>query len=189
MTLRPADLGATTGNWIGRHQFPQLNVSYLNAAVDEFQIYDRALSALELQSLMSAADTPRSGRVAWYRFDEAPGKDVVDASGRGRHGTIIAPTDGRRHPGFLSAYPETPFIRLEEFATYGGNQGIWAPYYTLHKIMAGLLDAHGLAGNDAGARYRRQNRRLGSQSPGSAATGAAGPDVEYLHRRRIRRNE
>jgi DUF1680 family protein len=38
-------------------------------------------------------------------------------------------------------------MRLEEFATYGGNQGIWAPYYTLHKILAGLLDAHTHTGN------------------------------------------
>ena len=72
---------------------------------------------------------------------------ALDSSGKGRHGTVIAPTDGRRHPGFLSAYPETQFMRLEEFATYGGNQGIWAPYYTLHKILAGLLDAHTLTGN------------------------------------------
>lgn len=148
MTLRPADLGAATGNWIGRRQFPQLNVSYLNAAIDEFQIYDRALSAAEVQSFMdSPGGSAGGGNVAWYRFDEAAGKDAADSSGRGHHGTIIAPTDGRRHPGFVSAYPETPFVRLEEFATYGGNQGIWAPYYTLHKIMAGLLDAHVLAGN------------------------------------------
>jgi DUF1680 family protein len=148
MTLRPADLGKTTGNWIGRRQFPQLNVSYLNAAIDEFQIYDRALSETQLQSLMdSPGGAPGGGNAAWYRFDETDGKDAVDSSRRGRHGAILAPTDGRRHPGFLSAYPETPFIRLEDFATYGGNQGIWAPYYTLHKIMAGLLDAHVLAGN------------------------------------------
>ena len=75
------------------------------------------------------------------------GRKATDSSGKGRHGTVIAPTDGRRHPGFLSAYPETQFMRLEEFATYGGNQGIWAPYYTLHKILAGLLDAHTLTGN------------------------------------------
>jgi len=148
MSLRPSDLGVTTGNWIGRRQFPQLNVSYLNASIDEFHIYDRALSATELRSLMTSPDgATGGGNVACYRFDEADGREAVDSSGRGRHATIIAPTDGRRHPGFLSAYPETPFIRLEEFATYGGNQGIWAPYYTLHKIVAGLLDAHVLAGN------------------------------------------
>ncbi|WP_221583632.1 glycoside hydrolase family 127 protein [Microbacterium sp. G2-8] len=48
------------------------------------------------------------------------------------------------HPGFLSAYGEWQFSALEEFAPYGE---IWAPYYTLHKILAGLLDAHALAGS------------------------------------------
>jgi DUF1680 family protein len=48
------------------------------------------------------------------------------------------------HPGFLAAYPETQFVRLESFATY---PTIWAPYYTCHKIMRGLLDAYLLVGN------------------------------------------
>ncbi len=148
MTLSPADLGQTTGNWIGRCQFPQRNVSYLNAQLDAFQIFDRGLTAADVQSLMtSAAGTTGGGNVLAYHFDETDGAHVVDASGKGRHGTVVAPTDGRRHPGFVSAYPETQFMRLEEFATYGGNQGIWAPYYTLHKILAGLLDAHTLTGN------------------------------------------
>jgi uncharacterized protein len=43
--------------------------------------------------------------------------------------------------GYLSAYPENFFDRLE------ASQAVWAPYYTLHKIMAGLLDQHLLAGN------------------------------------------
>jgi hypothetical protein len=38
------------------------------------------------------------------------------------------------HPGFLSAYPEEFFDRVEK------RVQVWAPYYTLHKIMAGLLD-------------------------------------------------
>jgi DUF1680 family protein len=148
MTLSPADLGETTGNWLGRCQFPQRNVSYLNAQLDEFQIFDRGLTQAEVRSLMaSAGGTVGGGNVVWYRFDENDGMKATDSSGRGRHGTVIAPTDGRRHPGFLSAYPETQFMRLEEFATYGGNQGIWAPYYTLHKILAGLLDAYTLTGS------------------------------------------
>ncbi len=48
------------------------------------------------------------------------------------------------HPGFLAAYPETQFVQLESFATY---PTIWAPYYTCHKIMRGLLDAYLLVGN------------------------------------------
>ncbi|MFM9277608.1 beta-L-arabinofuranosidase domain-containing protein [Paenibacillus jiagnxiensis] len=45
--------------------------------------------------------------------------------------------------GFLSAYSEEQFDLLEQYTTY---PEIWAPYYTLHKIMAGLLDCYELAG-------------------------------------------
>ncbi len=47
----------------------------------------------------------------------------------------------RFHPGYLSAYPESFIDRVE------ARQQVWAPYYTLHKIMAGLLDVHVLCGN------------------------------------------
>ncbi|MDD4873338.1 MAG: glycoside hydrolase family 127 protein, partial [Kiritimatiellae bacterium] len=36
--------------------------------------------------------------------------------------------------GFLSAYPESFFDRVD------ACKPVWAPYYTLHKILAGLLD-------------------------------------------------
>lgn len=41
------------------------------------------------------------------------------------------------HPGFLSGYSEEQFDLLEQYVRY---PKIWAPYYTLHKILAGLLD-------------------------------------------------
>ncbi|WP_306214452.1 beta-L-arabinofuranosidase domain-containing protein, partial [Actinoplanes sp. RD1] len=50
----------------------------------------------------------------------------------------LAATGRFTHPGFLAAYGEWQFARLEELAPYGE---IWAPWYTCHKIMAGLLDA------------------------------------------------
>ena len=46
--------------------------------------------------------------------------------------------------GFLAGYPETQFAQLEQLTTY---PTIWAPYYTCHKIMAGLLACYELAGN------------------------------------------
>lgn len=50
--------------------------------------------------------------------------------------------------GFISAYPPDQFIMLERGATYGAQDSqIWAPYYTLHKILAGLLDTYEVAGN------------------------------------------
>ncbi|MDP9000651.1 MAG: LamG domain-containing protein [Myxococcota bacterium] len=49
MVLTPTSLGATTNNWLGRSQFTM--DPYLNARIDQFRIYDRALSAAEVQQL------------------------------------------------------------------------------------------------------------------------------------------
>jgi len=50
--------------------------------------------------------------------------------------------------GFISAYPPDQFIMLEQGAKYGGQKTqVWAPYYTLHKILAGLLDIYQVSGN------------------------------------------
>lgn len=43
---------------------------------------------------------------------------------------------------FLSAFPEKDFTTLENKFS-----GVWAPYYTYHKIMQGLLDIYTLTGN------------------------------------------
>ncbi len=47
--------------------------------------------------------------------------------------------------GFLSAYPPDQFALLEQYTPYGQ---IWAPYYTMHKLLAGLLDAYTYTGNE-----------------------------------------
>lgn len=44
---------------------------------------------------------------------------------------------------YLSAFPESEFDTLEK--KFGG---VWAPYYTFHKIMQGLLDVYTQTGND-----------------------------------------
>ena len=49
------------------------------------------------------------------------------------------------HPGFLAAYGEWQFKALEEYAPYGE---IWAPWYTEHKILAGLIACYELTGNE-----------------------------------------
>ena len=51
ITLRPADLGSTPTNYIGRSQFTA--DAYLDGAIDEFRVYDRALSPREIQTLAS----------------------------------------------------------------------------------------------------------------------------------------
>ncbi len=43
--------------------------------------------------------------------------------------------------GYLSAFPIEWFDRLD------ARRPVWAPFYTIHKIMAGMLDMYTLAGN------------------------------------------
>ena len=43
--------------------------------------------------------------------------------------------------GYLSAYPVTFYDRLQK------DGRVWAPFYTMHKMLAGLYDMHTMAGN------------------------------------------
>ncbi|RHR22061.1 hypothetical protein DWX43_22670 [Clostridium sp. AF19-22AC] len=47
--------------------------------------------------------------------------------------------------GFLSAYSQEQFDLLEQYVTY---PKIWAPYYTMHKILAGLIDSYRFTRNE-----------------------------------------
>ena len=44
--------------------------------------------------------------------------------------------------GYLSAFPESFFDRLRD------GLGVWAPFYTIHKIMAGMLDMYTYCHNE-----------------------------------------
>ena len=61
------------------------------------------------------------------------GKHVVDALAKCQQALGFA--------GYLSAYPEEMIDRVE------GGKRVWAPYYTLHKIMAGLFDLYTMCDN------------------------------------------
>jgi hypothetical protein len=58
ITLRPADLGTTTQNWLGRSQFSA--DPYLDGRVDDFRIYAGALSASEIASVYSPLTAPQN---------------------------------------------------------------------------------------------------------------------------------
>ena len=45
--------------------------------------------------------------------------------------------------GYLAAIPESHYIQIEK----GNTAGTWVPWYTMHKVMAGLIDAYELTGN------------------------------------------
>jgi hypothetical protein len=54
----------------------------------------------------------------------------------------LAKCQAQHKNGYLSAFPQELFDRLRD----GVN--VWAPFYTMHKIMAGHLDMYTLAGNE-----------------------------------------
>ena len=45
--------------------------------------------------------------------------------------------------GYLAAIPENHYIQIEK----GNTTGTWVPWYTMHKVLSGLLDAYELTGN------------------------------------------
>ncbi|MFF1679278.1 beta-L-arabinofuranosidase domain-containing protein [Streptomyces sp. NPDC058256] len=142
MTLTPAALGSLANNWLGRSNYPTDPV--FAGAYDEFNVWSRALTAAEitaLQTSSAASSTAGRGNLASYAFDETTGGTFADASGRALTATLRRTWGGPSHPGFLAAYPETQFIALESM-TSGDYTKVWAPYYTAHKILRGLLDAY-----------------------------------------------
>lgn len=46
--------------------------------------------------------------------------------------------------GYLAAIPENHYLVIEK----GNTAGTWVPWYTMHKVLAGLVDAYELTGNE-----------------------------------------
>ncbi|GIE95302.1 hypothetical protein Ari01nite_27670 [Paractinoplanes rishiriensis] len=117
LTIGPADLNAgdTPNNWIGRSQYPD---PLLDATVDDFNIYDRALTAAEVQALQTA---PGAGNVLAYHFDETAAPTTPDASGNGHDGTVTTGVTGVSQlpapDGFASVDGRTAKV------VFGGGSG------------------------------------------------------------------
>ncbi|MFS8097561.1 glycoside hydrolase family 127 protein [Lentzea alba] len=132
MSLNPAALGTVVHHWLGRSHFGGDPV--FAGALDDVNLFSRALTAEEVMA-------PLKGDLGSYSFDETTGGTFADASGRGRTAALRRTWGGPSHPGFLAAYPETQFITLETM-TRPDYLVVWAPYYTAHKILKGLVDAY-----------------------------------------------
>ncbi len=79
--------------------------------------------------------------------------------------------------GYLAAIPESHYTQIEN----GNTSGTWVPWYTMHKVMAGLIDAYELTGNEKALTVAS---KLGDwvysrTSKWSAATQATVLNVEY----------
>ncbi|WP_446219406.1 beta-L-arabinofuranosidase domain-containing protein [Micromonospora sp. IBHARD004] len=141
MTLGPAQLGQLRNYWLGQSLYPD---PVYAGAFDDVNLWSRALTDAEVAGLRtqpaSAAPAGR-GDLASYDLDETDGHVLHDSSGRAQHATWLRTWGGPSHLGFLAAYPETQFITLETM-TASNYFVVWAPYYTAHKILRGLLDAY-----------------------------------------------
>jgi DUF1680 family protein len=135
---------------------------YLSAIAQAYAgtTYDEALRANFLQKMNYLIDT-------LYDLSQKSGRSAQEGGQFNADPTAVPPGPGRTSydsdlradairtdywnwgKGFISAYPPDQFIMLEQGATYGTqNSQIWAPYYTLHKILAGLLDCYEVGGNE-----------------------------------------
>ncbi len=138
-------------------QQAEINQAYL----DSLQT-DRLLHSFRLTSGMTSTATPYGG---WERPDcslrghfngghylsavalayASAGNDTLRKSGD----TMVAELarcQKANANGYLSAYPEAQFEALAGGATDWPR--VWAPFYTYHKIMAGMLDMYVHTGNE-----------------------------------------
>ena len=129
MSLNPSSLGSTTQNYIGKSQWS--SDPYLNGAVDEFQIYGRALSAAEISALAAAslaapanpAATPGETQVAlsWSAVSGATGYTVKRAYVTGGPYTIVGSATG-------TSYTDT-------------NLAVGSPYYYVVSTVSGVVES------------------------------------------------
>lgn len=101
-----------------------------------------------------------------YRLSQLSGKPAAEGGPFNADPAAVPPGEGRKGydsdlsqdgirtdywnwgEGYISGYPPDQFIMLEYGASYGSrNNQIWAPYYTLHKILAGLMDCYEVSDN------------------------------------------
>ena len=91
--VAPEDIGEDDqGNWLGKSRFGD---PFLHGTLDDFRIYDRVLSADEIQALAAPGTDYHE-----YRFDNFDGKTVVDSSSLGGNGSAFganAANDGVYH--------------------------------------------------------------------------------------------
>ena len=90
MTVKPSALGNTNRNYLGKSQY---NDPAYDGAIDDFAIYNRALSDAGCRRSLAGGQAA-AGDVAQYKFDEAGGSTLLDSSGNNRNGTIVLGTGG-----------------------------------------------------------------------------------------------
>jgi DUF1680 family protein len=150
-SLRPFPLSAVRlGPGLFQEQ-AEINERYLDSLSNE-----RLLHSFRLTAGISSSATPYGGwedpkcelrghfagghSLSALALAGASGNSDLQRKGH-RLVTELAQCQKQIGTGYLSAYPADLFEGLAQ------GKAVWAPFYTYHKILAGLLDMHALAGD------------------------------------------
>jgi len=130
MTLKPSSLGNTTQNWIGKSQFT--GDPMLTGSIDEFKIYNRALTASEVLAAVNAALPPAPTGLA------ATGTNQVSlswaaTSGASGYNVKRSTTSGGPYTTIASNITTTSYV--DAASTSGG------PYYYVVTETTGGLES------------------------------------------------
>ena len=101
----------------------------------------RAYGGWEQENIEVRGHTMGHYLSALARMFAATGDEVFLERGRYTVNAISECQEALGSSGYCMAFPETFFDRLEK------GEPVWAPYYTFHKLMAGMIDQYRYAGN------------------------------------------
>lgn len=76
----------------------------------------------------------------WEARDYAPEAELEKMGGTWKEFDNYKKDYAKYGYGYLNAIPAAHCALIEKYAPYNNEQGVWAPYYTVHKILAGLID-------------------------------------------------
>ena len=178
MTLQPVrPRRNTTQNWIGRSQFPD---PFLNSTVDDFQIYDHALSGRRHRRARQRPARRRQRRVLQVRRDRRPHRTRLlrqqpqrddrqpGTAATAQHAAVATPTrrSGHHDPRRLDQRAGHEHGRLHGRPEDG------------HRLRRQARGGHGHRGRQAGhpgagSRRRHPRARPTSRSPPPATSRSA----------------
>ena len=163
MTLTPSSLGSTTRNYLGKSQWSD---PYLDASLDDFRIYSRAMNAGEISLFASPLDAPENlaasadyqqVQLEWEAVPNATSYTVKSSTSPGGLYTPVAsgltsPT--YTHTGLSPGVTRYYVVGAENMTGQGPNSAEVgatpdSPPITEGEIYASRLDFSSLPGNSA----------------------------------------
>jgi len=115
---------------------------YVDGLIDEVRIYNRALSAEEIQANMHrrlAGDEPNL--VGYWDFDEGEGQIVYDLSGNGNDGHLgSTPKPDVRDPAWVKSYAPVGICTPYQIATKAAERALERKLALLEELLGTLAE-------------------------------------------------